>query len=64
LYYRAEDVEGLIGCIETLRSDPAKRDRLGRNAYKEYETKFAAEAVYASMIEHLQGLALGSPRGN
>lgn len=51
LLFKKGDVDALAQQLETLMSDPALREKLGRNARARYESEFTADLYFKSLHE-------------
>ncbi len=57
LTYCNHDPAALCSAIETLRGDPARRQRMAQNAKALFEARFRADVVYGKMAGQLEAIA-------
>ena len=56
LTYAAGDPGSFAAALESLLADPEQRRAMGRRALAKFERDFRADAVYAALVRHLEGI--------
>jgi glycosyltransferase involved in cell wall biosynthesis len=59
LTYEVGDIQSLVNAILYLCNNPQKRQQMGDNGRRLFETNFSADRVYSEMINHLEKVASG-----
>ena len=56
LTYSARDPGSFAAALEALLADPERRRAMGGRALAKFERDFRADAVYAALVRHLEGI--------